>query len=662
MRANQYCLYILFVLLLQSLIFVESKTTALIIGNNNYLELDSLNNPVFDAKDVSTALQDIGVQNIHLYQDLTASAMQEAVSDFISTIEIGDLVFIYYAGHGVQLNTENYLIPVDLKAEDIREEAISLNTILKQLATAGAEINVVILDACRNIPAAFAESESVGLATVEVGPGFVVAFSTAPFETALDGLPGETNSPYAKQLKQYLRNATLDIDTVLTKVRYKVAQDSELKQQPHNQSLLPKEYYLSPNKEQFETLVSKTITVTSQPSGASVLVDGQLLGNTPLTVEVQGGNRVITWELNGYLRQERTEAIASSRDIGVIEEQRIHAVLQSNDTVPEGQNTLVNTNEELLDALERGGKIVLSPGRFSLSEPVKIIDKTIELQGAGEALTTISFHIKYDEENALTISNSSFVAQGLAIKYIGNNRVNVLRVHDSELFLKDCGISGGYGGEDLYGNGIYLTGNSSGSVKNCVINKNKNGIALAGSTNMSIHDNQILSNSNVGIIFIDDSQASALNNVIRENTIGIQIQDAAEPHIEGNDLSANTESGLLYAVKAAGEALNNTIENNGSVGIFVGWEAAPIIQGNTIRGNKQGGVLYKDSSSGEFLQNFVEANQNNGLNIIEGATPVVTKNVIDRNQGYGIYALAQSSQVAFTENNALSNNQIGPTN
>ena len=176
---------------------------ALVIGNSAY-QRAALANPVNDAKLMAERLEAQGFEVSASY-DAGQREMKHAVQGFAASLrERGkDVVaFIFYAGHGVQVKGENYLIPVDerIKSEaDVDIDAVSLSSIMSMLENTQTRLAIVVLDACRDNPFGYARGGLRGLARVDAPSGSLVAFSTAPGKAALDG-PEGGNSHYTAAL------------------------------------------------------------------------------------------------------------------------------------------------------------------------------------------------------------------------------------------------------------------------------------------------------------------------------------------------------------------------------------------------------------------------------------------------------------------------------
>lgn len=225
---------------------------ALVVGNSNYSHAPSLPNPVNDAADISEAFARLGF-DVTTVNDLGFDAMRKALRRFNSKASQADMAVIFYAGHGMEVNKQNYLVPADAKLQtdrDISFEAIPLGLVTE--AVSGAKtLRLVILDACRDNP--FASSMKMtsanrslgrGLARIEPAAGTLVSFAAKEGTVALDG--STRNSPYTKALLRHLETPQLEINFLFREVRDAVMQDTNSQQQPFTYgSLGSKRIYLN---------------------------------------------------------------------------------------------------------------------------------------------------------------------------------------------------------------------------------------------------------------------------------------------------------------------------------------------------------------------------------------------------------------------------------
>lgn len=164
---------------------------ALVIGNADYDSVGVLKNPVNDAHDICRELSDLGFKVSCHFDVPTRVQMRAFVQDYVESLPTDAVSFVYYAGHAVQVNGENYLIPTraELRSESaLVSESVALAYVMRELRRNQAYLNVVILDACRNNPLAGNGGTARGLAQItDVPDGTMVLYATAADELALDG-------------------------------------------------------------------------------------------------------------------------------------------------------------------------------------------------------------------------------------------------------------------------------------------------------------------------------------------------------------------------------------------------------------------------------------------------------------------------------------------
>jgi hypothetical protein len=222
------------------------RRVALVIGNAAYLE-QPLRNPRHDASDMVTVLQEVGFAVSPVY-DGDKRTMLEAIRAFRQQVRPGDVALFYYAGHGVQVDGENYLIPVGARIDtpaDIEHEAIPVQRILNSLMEAQANPSLIILDACRDNPYRGLRSLERGLAAFRVSslPGALIAYATSPGNVSFDG--SDRNGIYTKHLLRYIRQPGLGIQQMFLQVRVAVYQETAGKQTPWESVALTREFYFA---------------------------------------------------------------------------------------------------------------------------------------------------------------------------------------------------------------------------------------------------------------------------------------------------------------------------------------------------------------------------------------------------------------------------------
>jgi len=238
-------LSLLFVPVLQA---KQERRLALLIGNSHYKHGGSLPNPVNDVRAIKNALESLGF-TVMKYENCTQKEMKMAMDYFGSRLKGYDVGLFFYAGHGVQVSRYNYLIPVDAKLSDekkVEYNCVRADRVLAEMEIAGSRTNIVILDACRDNPFERSwrrGSEGAGLAFMNAPSGSLIAYSTAPGKTALDGVG--RNSPYTSALLQHIKTPNITVIEIFQGVRSTVMAKSGSKQIPWESTSLRGNFYFS---------------------------------------------------------------------------------------------------------------------------------------------------------------------------------------------------------------------------------------------------------------------------------------------------------------------------------------------------------------------------------------------------------------------------------
>ena len=234
---------------------LAAERVALVIGNGNYKFANTLPNPANDATDITAKLKTFGFE-VYGGSDMDKLGMETAVRQFAEQSAGAKAVLFFYAGHGMQVNGKNYLIPIDAKLESATSldfETIEADKVIRYM-TVEDRISIVLLDACRNNPLArsFAKKSrggavGTGLAApgaIGGGGGILIGFATAPDDVAADG--DGRNSPFTTALLKNFGTPGVDIEDTMKAVRRDVYTDTKKDQEPWMNSSLREDFYLVP--------------------------------------------------------------------------------------------------------------------------------------------------------------------------------------------------------------------------------------------------------------------------------------------------------------------------------------------------------------------------------------------------------------------------------
>ncbi|MBP7431739.1 MAG: SUMF1/EgtB/PvdO family nonheme iron enzyme [Candidatus Hydrogenedentes bacterium] len=307
---------------------------ALVMGNAAYAD-SRLLNPVNDATAVSEALRDVGF-DVALHTDCTHEQMEESVRVFGERIRGAGAALFYFAGHGMQVEGQNYLVPVDARIEAENEakfRCLNAGLVLAKMENAGAAVNLIILDACRNDPFARRfRSAAQGLASMDAARGTLIAYATAPGQVAQDTGAGE-HSVYTGSLLRYLCEPGLRVEDVFKRVRAEVMAATGDKQVPWENTSLVSDFYfarayavgpgtgetrpptvVTPSPPPPPVPITGHLQVNVNVSDAAVSVNGENRGTAgpgaPLNIQdLPAGTVTVVVEAPDHERAERTVSI-----------------------------------------------------------------------------------------------------------------------------------------------------------------------------------------------------------------------------------------------------------------------------------------------------------------------------------------------------------------
>lgn len=275
----------------------EGKRVALVIGNSNYKHAVALPNPASDAKLMAATLRDAGFEVIDGV-DLDNNGMHALLNKFTETSYDADTAVIFYAGHGMQVDGKNFLIPIDAELTSpahLRTRTIQIDDFIAALPP-DPSVGVVILDACRDNPLARSLAASLpksrstalgtGLAPVEakssgIGTGgILIAYATDPGAVAFDGKG--VNSPYTTALAKHLAEPGVEIQSALTRVRGEVTEMTEGRQRPWHNASIGREVFIGGKKPE-----PAPAPVAAAPAAAGVTTSTPALAIDPPVWEVE---------------------------------------------------------------------------------------------------------------------------------------------------------------------------------------------------------------------------------------------------------------------------------------------------------------------------------------------------------------------------------------
>jgi formylglycine-generating enzyme required for sulfatase activity len=230
----------------------EQKRLALVIGNGTYQHVASLKNPANDAMDITKALDELGFEVISGVNQNKAQ-MKKLIREFGDKLMIQKGVgLFFFAGHGVRSGNKNYLVPVDaeiLREDEIEDQAVDINLVMGKMDSAQTNLNIIMLDACRNNPFAKewskyrAVNEQDGLAKIDAPRGTVMFYAAEPGKVALDG--AGRNGTFTEALLEQIKKPDVELDAMIKLVKRAVLEKSKNKQAAYVEATNFNDFYFA---------------------------------------------------------------------------------------------------------------------------------------------------------------------------------------------------------------------------------------------------------------------------------------------------------------------------------------------------------------------------------------------------------------------------------
>jgi len=299
---------------------------SLIIGNSAY-PVGPLSNSQNDANDMTDALQRAGFKVTQLI-NATQRQMERAIIQFGQLLNQNNksVGLFYYAGHGMQLGSNNYLIPIDAQLaveDDIKYESVNVGRVLDAMDRAANRLNMVLLDACRDNPFARSfRSSAKGLAQMDAPSGTLIAYATAPGNTAADGIG--RNGTFTKYLLKHMQRPGEPVELVLKRVRNDVMHETNHRQTPWESSSLVGNFSFVEGDSVIDIMTPSTpnpllgrVIINSEPQQAKIYINDIYEGQAPLTLSLDLGVVTIRGDKKGYESTQEKVRIRQDRELKV---------------------------------------------------------------------------------------------------------------------------------------------------------------------------------------------------------------------------------------------------------------------------------------------------------------------------------------------------------
>ncbi|MBN2824047.1 MAG: caspase family protein [Campylobacterales bacterium] len=262
--------------------FGNENKVALVIGNGEYTRFARLVNTLNDAEDIAKLLKEKNFDVIYVINgDL--QSMEQGLKEFASKLKKGGVGFFYYAGHGLQINDSNYLIPINStisNAIDVKYKSLPVNYVIDMMQNAHNRLNIIVLDACRNDPF---KRGGGGLAQINNARGMYIAFATGPGQVASDG--DERNGLFTKHLLRNINEPNISLDAVFNQTRQGVFTESHEEQLPWTSSSVIGDFYFNLVQENNPTKSDTPTTANENKTKESDVAKNDLEREIELEIE-----------------------------------------------------------------------------------------------------------------------------------------------------------------------------------------------------------------------------------------------------------------------------------------------------------------------------------------------------------------------------------------
>lgn len=388
-----------------------------------------------------------------------------------------------------------------------------------------------------------------------------------------------------------------------------------------------------------------SLTVTSSPSGATVSIDGQVIGTTPLQNQAYDvGIYELSVDADGYQLYSESIRIATGQ------------VLQRDIALEAREPEIIRTAEQLVRRAKDGGTLKLAGVTFRLDAPLELSGDVALLGEGYEETRIVSSAPEYVVRYA---GGGTFVAQGIGFEYTGVEKAVVMHVDDGILDIDSCQFTGGKRIDDSRGTGLWVKGSTQGKVKHSIFNSNDlHGVSINDNAQVVVEQNYLHNNVQAGIRYAGESTGSVFRNKSYSNGAGANIKGNSQPKLEDNDMYNNiygitvignaqpeiknnrvydnTESGIAYFDLAGGIAVGNESYGNGKYGITLRDSVQPRLEQNHLHNNVWIGISYFESAGGSAIGNESYSNLIHGIGVQDDAQPILEQNRLYDNVQVGI--------------------------
>lgn len=403
---------------------IKRNKVALVIGNSNYKGMAAIKNPSNDAKDVAAALRSIGFDNVVELHDLSTANMAAEIEKFGKSVRSIDIVVFYYAGHGFQADSKNYLVPIDAIVESKKSalaSSYSLDKLFSAIKISDSTLNIVVLDTMFN--SAFDGNGSKGQALVETPINTLMAFAAAPNGVAMDGKG--RNGVYTEQFLKALQTPNLTLEEIFNQTRRSVIEATSKQQFPWESSSLTFQVILNDKSslaQGSDTRVKPDVVKDNVPpaivvispeitrslkvvsKSSNILVKGKATSNKGISQVTINGEEASLDESGNFSADILLKVGENFIEIKAIDTKRNIAV--KNFTIARNQSLVPQSNlqVEAKPALDTGQYHALIIGVKDYADE-KIPPLDYPIQDAQRVYDILTTNYKFEKENVILLHN-----------------------------------------------------------------------------------------------------------------------------------------------------------------------------------------------------------------------------------------------------------------
>ena len=684
---------ILIALFLLALPAAAQDKVALVIGNASYKNSTPLANPVNDARAVAAKLESIGFE-VALHEDLTGQAFRIALGEFSEKALNADLAIAFYAGHAIEMEGKNYLIPIDaeMKSQATAQfETITLDQLLSAVRSAD-QLGMVMLDACRNNPFATTmvrsngtRGDSRGLAAISVEgeTGLVVSFAAEAGNTADDG--DGIHSPYTSALLDVLDQPGLEVGRMFRSVRAKVKTATDGKQVPIEQMQLPdQDIYL---------VAGAVLAPTDPAAGASDPLAPTDDATTAYFTAVKAGtSEALADYIKRYPTDDRADdaraLMAAIEDDALWEKTTAAASVSAYKryllVFPAG--TYADEAAKWLAAAKAGGTAqVVAPPRLddpAPTEPAAIYAAPEDDDPEGGSVLRVASDGSGDYQS---IADAIYAADPDTTIEIGPGVYNEALVVDKPLQFIGTGdraqtiITSEAGSTFLWTaaagrienltlqqtgvneySAITFNGGAADVIGNDMTSQGYAVITVQGGANPTVSGNTLHDGLSSGVYIAGEGTTGTYtkNSVFANAYSGFEVSLSAAPTVLENIIRNNVQSGIFISENATGVYANNQLEGHGLGAIFVNNGSKPEVKNNIITNNKTSGIVVADGGFGSYVGNLIVGSGEAGIQVLRAANPDMRDNTVKNGLQAGV-VINENGKGRFSGNTITGNAQAG---